>query len=1099
MASDGNTVDSMQKAAQYEKKYQWKEAAETYEQMQGISSATPSQKAEAAEKIGFAYGLASRQASSVDEFMELRQKAVAAYRNAAQQYINVEGVQNEAKAAHSIMLEAYNSCWLTHDPVERRRLLDCSCAAGKESLDAYQSARDKSSYAKACNDMLVSLIERLYVASDAEEMSRVADLGALCAGEAIKAASVLDAKEGLAWAHSLTSLQGWYAANICEDDTKRKEIIQKCLGSSQKSIQLSESISDPYCIAMAHWAASLCTLFFTDDIKAAVDHGKKMLAQANVVEDNYLRGVAEYLLAFATDWMVLREEDPDRKKEQRSSIVRYSEDAIRNLELVSQDFLVAQTCLFYAETYSALYRETEASLEERLGYLDKAMAIGRTGLEHALRSGSPDATGSTSHALSKALHFYANLKTEKNEKRKMLQEALAHRKVYNDIVEKAFTANDWLRCVGKIYGGIAETELSRTMEDQSEKQVLLEKACANMEGGIVTCRRWSSHGQAPSLIAAAGEFEHAFGRTVEELYEITRDERTLQKAVEAYDEAAKKFRKLDLPTRVAESLWKKAKVQDDLGLLREAAESFAGAFEHYKIASDKIPNFVDFFLDHAAYMKAWSEIEKAKFAHKHEDYAQAMNHYAKTAELLKPSETWGYLSKNFLAWSALEHAEGLSRTEMFAESAGAFKKAAEVFEEAKDDFQAFRVEPENADETKKTTELREVSSWRKDYCLARVNVEDARICDQEGEYAESAENYSSAAATFERLLERVTSATDQVEIRSIVYMCRAWEKMKLADARSSSELYEDASKLFSEAKEHSTRAKVTLLASGNSAFCQALEHGVQYEKTRDKEDFLKVKRFLENAANSYLKAGFERASAWTSATEMLFDAYNYLTSAETEADPGSKTRSYSLAEKCLERSAYLYETSGYVGKKDEVLKLLKKVREKYEFALSLGQILSAPREASSTSAIAAHGMNIEEPVGLLKFEKALVQANVIVHQTEVGVGENFNLEIQLANLGKDTAFLSKIVRLIPEGFEPVQKPEKCILAGDTLLFRGKRLAPLESCEMHLSLKPRKKGRCTFQPSIEYVNESGEHRTCELEQINVDVKELGIRDWLKGPR
>lgn len=1099
MTSGGNIADLARKAVQHEKKYEWKEAAETYEQVLCIGSTTPFQRLETLKQTGFAYSLASRQASSINEFVKLRLKAVTAYESAAEQYRNMEGSQNQAKAAHNTMLEAYTRCWLTDDPAEKRRLLDCSYAAGKESLEAYRSVGDKSDYGKVCNDILVCLIERLYVASDAEEMLRVADLGTSCAKDAINTLSALDAKEELARAHSLTSLQGWYAANICEDETKRKEIIQRCLSSSQKSVELSRRTSDPYCSAMSHWAASLCTLFFTDDTNSAIEHGKQMLTQANIVEDNYLRGAAEYLLAFSTDWIVLREEDPDRKREHRSDIVRYSEDAIKNLELVSQDFLIAETCLFYAETYSALYRETEASSEERLAYLDKAVAIGRRGLDHALRSGSPDATGSTSHALSKALHFYANVKTEKNEKRTMLREALAHRKVYNDIVERAFTANNWLRCVGKIYEGLTETELSRTMTDPKEKQALLEIACANMEDGIKDCRRWISSRRAPSLISAAGQFEHAFGSTLEELYEITRDEKSLSKAVEAYDEATKKFKKLDLPTRVAESLWKKARVQDDLGLLREAAESFVAAFEHYKIASEKIPNFADFFLDHASYMKAWSEIEKAKFAHKHEEYAQAMNYYARTAELLKPSETWGYLSKNFLAWSALERAEDLSRIEKSGEAAEAFKKAAELFEEAKNSFEQHSANIQNADEAKKATELCEASAWRKDYCLARANVEEARICDQRGDLAQSAEKYSSAATTLQRQLEKVRSEIDRAEIESIVYMCRAWEKMKLADAKSSPELYDDASRLFGQAKDHSKKAKITLLASGNSAFCQALEHGVRYETTRDREDFLKVKRFLENAANSYLKAGFEGASTWTSATEIYFDAYSYLTAADSEFDPDSKTKAYLLAEKCLERSTHLYETSGYVGKKDEVLKLLKKVKEKHEFALSLGEILSAPNEASSTAAIAAHAMTIEEPVGLLKFEKALVQANIIVHQKEITVGEIFSLEIQLANLGKDTAFLNKVVHLIPEGFEPVQRPEKCILSEDTLLLKGKRLAPLESCEMKLLLKPKKKGRFTLQPSIEYISESGEHKACELEQINVNVKELGIRDWLKGPR
>jgi hypothetical protein len=90
-----------------------------------------------------------------------------------------------------------------------------------------------------------------------------------------------------------------------------------------------------------------------------------------------------------------------------------------------------------------------------------------------------------------------------------------------------------------------------------------------------------------------------------------------------------------------------------------------------------------------------------------------------------------------------------------------------------------------------------------------------------------------------------------------------------------------------------------------------------------------------------------------------------------------------------------------------------------------------------------------------------------------------------------------IEQLIPEEFDLVEKPEKCLVNDSGLNLRGRKLAPLETAEMKLTLKPKRKGKFTFAPKIKYMDETGEHKSCQLEQAPVTVKELGIRGWLKG--
>jgi hypothetical protein len=76
-----------------------------------------------------------------------------------------------------------------------------------------------------------------------------------------------------------------------------------------------------------------------------------MFEQASVIRDNYFKGIASYLLAFVSDWMTPGEANPDRKKKGHEKTIKYSEDAIRYLQLVAQDVFIAETYLFYAEGY----------------------------------------------------------------------------------------------------------------------------------------------------------------------------------------------------------------------------------------------------------------------------------------------------------------------------------------------------------------------------------------------------------------------------------------------------------------------------------------------------------------------------------------------------------------------------------------------------------------------------------------------------------------------------------------------------------------------------------------------------------------------------
>ncbi len=1086
---DINTV--LKKAEKQEREYKWFKAAKSYQQALDLpSDQAASFAVEVWERIGFCYGRASRQTVYPGDFKKLRQLAVEAYRNAAQLFGSEESLKNQGRSAQCNAVANYMSSWLVSTPLERRKRLERCRLFGHRSLKAHENAGDELSYGRMCNDLLACLFESLYVASDWKEIRSIMEEGKDCANKAIAVLSKLGNKSELLRSYSLGSLQTWYAANISDQEEERKELMRRSLSYSEKALALSREVDNPYYTAMSNWAAAISTLLFTEKVESSMKNAKEMLKQGTITRDNYLKGVASYILAFATNWMILREEDPDKRKEGHQKIIKYAEDAIRYLQLVSQDFFIAGTYLFYVETYSSLARDIVTSLEEKRAILEKAVEIGRKGLEHASRSGSPDATGSTLHALSKALHFYSNLETGKDEKKRLLEEALVHRKEYVKIVQRAFPSNDWICGVGKNYEGLIKADLARVETDKDRKKDVLESAVSDMEDGVSRCRKWVLSRPVPTLIVAVGRFEDWFGGILNELYLLTEDKEILSKAIDVYDDAAKKFKKVNLPSRVSESYWKMARNQDLLGEHQKAAKNFENAFAEYKIAAQKIPHLVDFYLDYATYMKAWGEIERAKFAHKYEEYATAMKHYEKTTNLLKQSKLWSYLSSNFLAWSLLEQAEDFSRKESGIKSIEAFKKATVLFREAKN---ALRVELdriENADEKDLTKRLIKASDTRGKYCLGRIAVEEAKILDRQGDHTASSEKYGSAAETFQKMA-KVGSEQTRKELKPLIYLCRAWEKMMIAEAKVSSTMYGEAAELFNQAKDHALDQPTSLLALAHSSFCKALEAGTEFEITRDMAFYSTTKKNMEAAANYYLKAGFKTASEYAKATQRLFDAYVYMDSAERETDPEKEARYYIMAEKVLQTSARSYMKAKHPEKTEQVQQLLEKIREERELAVSLSEILHAPTITSSTASFVTLTPSEERAVGLERFEHADIQANLIQHEKEIRVGEDLNLEMQIVNVGKETVLLAKVKDILPAGFQLVAKPEYCRFEDAYLDLKGKRLDPLKTEEIRLVLRSFDKGTFEITPRIVCVDENGHKMFRGPEPVTVTVSEVAL--------
>ena len=598
--------------------------------------------------------------------------------------------------------------------------------------------------------------------------------------------------------------------------------------------------------------------------------------------------------------------------------------------------------------------------------------------------------------------------------------------------------------------------------------------------------------------ASVGLYSDWFGGILNQLYSLTGEEETLEKAVEAYQGAAETYRKAKLPSRVAEAQWHTARLCDQLGEHTKSERSFQSASENYRLVAEKIPQLKQFYMDYALYMQAWSEIEKAKKSHSREDHEEAKKHYEEAATLHDSTESWKYLAQNYLAWAKLEEAEDLSRQEQGEEATQAFKEAADLFCKAKTPIKTELKDIQDIDEKKMAPQLVKASDLRREYCQGRIALEEAKLLDRRGDHTSSSKKYTSAAKTFEKITETMETESDRKALRPIIFLCQAWQKMMMAETKASSDLYREAAGLFEQAHENSISKRTSLLALGHSSFCKALEAGTRFEATRDMTLHSTAKQQMEAASNYYLKAGFKSAADYTKATQRLFDAYMYMNVAEKETDPQKKAKYYEMAEKLLQASIGSYVKAKHPEKIEEVQRLLEKVAEEREMAVTLSEVLHAPPIVSQTVAFSTPTQTQEVAVGLERFEHADIQANLILHVKELKVGENLEIEIELINAGKAPALLIKVEQIVPKGFNLVEKPEIYRIEDRYLNMKGRRLDPLKTEEVKLVLKPQKKGVFPLKPRVLYLDETGKYKSHEPEPVTITVKELGISGWLKGP-
>lgn len=234
----------------------------------------------------------------------------------------------------------------------------------------------------------------------------------------------------------------------------------------------------------------------------------------------------------------------------------------------------------------------------------------------------------------------------------------------------------------------------------------------------------------------------------------------------------------------------------------------------------------------------------------------------------------------------------------------------------------------------------------------------------------------------------------------------------------------------------------------------------------------------------------QTASEYAKATKLLFDAYVYMGNAEKETDPGKKAKLCAVAEKVLQMSAGSFAKAEHAAKREQVLRLLEKVKEERELALSLDEVLSAPTIVSTTTAFSTPSPTYESAVGLERFEHADIEAYLTAPE-EATVGEELDVRIDLANVGKNPALLVRVNELIPRCLKATVLPSQLSIENNSIDLKGKKLEPLKIESIKLSMQAVEPGTTSLSPKVVFVDDVGRFKTCKPEQVRNCSSEIHI--------
>jgi len=1095
----GNLESLLSSAKEQERGYDWQGAAATYSNLISTISKDDVQRIGIIrESIANASYWAAFQSDSLQEFRTRIQKASEDYQKAIDSFKESRERKANARVVRCQAMIEFIRFWVSEKGPDKKKTILEAWRLAKESIAEFEGQSEFLESIQTLNSMWTTAIFGTKFADDPDGLSKpyleVVDIGERILQRLPESGNEVH----LAATHTIVGvLQETLIVVHFTFVNQKQDSRQKALHHWQKAIELSRERATIELVNLCLGSAQDVPFSLgRDELLAIIENALRMLRPTR---DRLKIGFTLLCLAYQNEWLVLTIEDSDQLRTHADKVVRYAREANENFAVVSPLSPILSS--WYVDPDADLNADLanlEADLEKKREYAQRSSGY-LTYVRTSEELGLPMETAVAKWFRALALNELAKTETVPEVRRNALEEAVRLGHEYDVMMDRlvpypGFKSGWALDTLGE-----SECELATLVDDQSQKLTIFLKGVLDKRNSVTLIKRdiESSLSPNPGEMSILGQTQHSLGGRLTTLFELSGDMKNIHEASKVLHESAQSYEKARMPSRAAESYWMAAETYELLEDYVKASEMFILASESYKGAVEKTPRLRDLYEDHSKYMEAWSQVEKARFFHTRQNPASSRECWRDAARLHESTQRWRYLSSNYSAWAELESSEELSRNERNEEAAAHFNSAAELFQTTRISIESQLGKIEAASEKELAKELIEGSRLRQEYCNARTELERAKVLDRTGDESAASEKFGRAAETLLKIADASGTDKEKAEFRLVAVISKACQSLSKASAEASPELYAEASQFFEQAKELISGEKLKLIVMGHARFCKALEAGTRFTDSGDVALHTLAAQNLNSAANYYMKAGIEASSDYAKASKLLFDGYECMARASKEEDQARKAKLYAMTEKILQTSAASYGKANQPNKKEQVERLLAKVHEESELAVSLTEILQAPDNMAAIGALPSIASSLEKAAGLDRFAHADLQATLLVKPKELHVGQELVLEFELVNAGRGAAQLTKVEETVPKGFVVVQEPEKYRMEDSQINLRGRRLDALKTEDVRLVLKSTVKGNFKLRPRIVYLDESGTHKSCEPAPVEVAVKEMGISGWIKG--
>ena len=125
----------------------------------------------------------------------------------------------------------------------------------------------------------------------------------------------------------------------------------------------------------------------------------------------------------------------------------------------------------------------------------------------------------------------------------------------------------------------------------------------------------------------------------------------------------------------------------------------------------------------------------------------------------------------------------------------------------------------------------------------------------------------------------------------------------------------------------------------------------------------------------------------------------------------------------------------------------------------------------------------EKSAGLNGFEVVNIRASVSV-PNEFVPGEEFEVKLDLVNVGKGSGSLVRIEGLVPPRCKVLKVPSYCTLEGASLNMKGRKLDPLSVESVNILVQIADVVGVSLSPQVVYADELGNFRTIKVEEAKI---------------